>query len=97
MMDPDAELRIWIAVDGSNVVGVLPFASERMRRNQIRLLPPVTDMMYGIVPIADQDRTEEIIAAIAEDFAARPMWSTWQASSGSQRDHRGCTLSAIVS
>jgi CelD/BcsL family acetyltransferase involved in cellulose biosynthesis len=71
MMDPDAELRIWIAVDGSDVVGVLPFASERMRRNQIRLLPPVTDMMYGIVPIADQDRTEEIIAAIAEDFAAR--------------------------
>ena len=71
MMDPDVELRIWIALDGSEVVGVLPFASERMRRNRIRLLPPMTDMMYGIVPVADPDRSEEVIAAIAEDFAAR--------------------------
>jgi len=71
MMDPDVELRIWIALDGSEVVGVLPFASERMRRNRIRLLPPMTDMMYGIVPVADPDRSEEVIAAIAEDFTAR--------------------------
>ncbi len=32
MMDPDAELRIWIALDGSDVVGVLPFATEKMAR-----------------------------------------------------------------
>jgi CelD/BcsL family acetyltransferase involved in cellulose biosynthesis len=71
MMDPEVELRIWIAIDGSEVVGVLPFAVEKMRRNRIRLLPPVTDMMYGAVPIADPDRTEEVVAAIAEDFTAR--------------------------
>jgi CelD/BcsL family acetyltransferase involved in cellulose biosynthesis len=71
MMDPDVELRIWIALDGSEVVGVLPFAAERMQRNRIRLLPPVTDMMYGALPIADPDRTEEVVAAIAEDFRAQ--------------------------
>jgi CelD/BcsL family acetyltransferase involved in cellulose biosynthesis len=71
MMDPDVELRIWIALEGAEVVGVLPFAGERMRRNRIRLLPPATDMLIGILPIAEPDRTEEVIAAIAEDFTAR--------------------------
>jgi CelD/BcsL family acetyltransferase involved in cellulose biosynthesis len=71
MMDPEFELRIWIALDGLEVVGVLPFVAEKMARGRLRLLPPVTDMMYGIVPIADPGRVGEVVAAIADDFAAQ--------------------------
>jgi CelD/BcsL family acetyltransferase involved in cellulose biosynthesis len=71
MMSPDSELRIWIALDGSEVVGVLPLVAERMARQRLRLLPTATDMLYGVVPIADPDRVEEVVADIAEDFATR--------------------------
>jgi len=70
MMNPDSELRVWIALDGSEVVGVLPFVAEKMARGRLRLLPPATDMLYGVVPIADPDRSSEVVAAVAEGFAA---------------------------
>ncbi len=70
MMNPESELRIWIALEGSEVVGVLPFVAERMAQGRLRLLPPATDMLYGVVPIVDPDRSNEVVAAVAEDFAA---------------------------
>jgi CelD/BcsL family acetyltransferase involved in cellulose biosynthesis len=96
MMGADSELRIWIALDGSEVVGVLPFVTERMPRERLRLVPPATDMMYGIVPIADPDRADHVVAAIADDFAARtemvdmttiywlPEGSPWTAALGNR-------------
>ena len=96
MMGADSELRIWIALDGSEVVGVLPFVTERMPRERLRLVPPATDMMYGIVPIADPDRADQVVAAIADDFAARadlvdmttiywlPEGSPWRAAFGNR-------------
>jgi CelD/BcsL family acetyltransferase involved in cellulose biosynthesis len=71
MMDADSALRIWIALDGSEVVGVLPFVAEKMPRKRLRLVPPATDMMYGIVPVAHPDRAGEVVEAVADDFAAR--------------------------
>lgn len=71
MMGADSELRIWVALDRSEVVGVLPFVAEGMARKRQRLLPPATDMMYGVVPIADPDRAGDVISAIADDFAAQ--------------------------
>ena len=71
MMGDDSELRIWIALDGSEVVGVLPFVAEKMARKRFRLLPPATDMMYGAIPIADPDRADRVVAAIADDFTAQ--------------------------
>jgi len=69
MMSPELELRIWIAADDSRVVGVLPFVAEKMVRNRLRLLPPATDLMYGIVPIADPDCADQVAGAAADDFA----------------------------
>jgi CelD/BcsL family acetyltransferase involved in cellulose biosynthesis len=69
MMQPGSELRVWIATDGSQVIGVLPLVAETMARGRLRLLPPGTDMMYGIVPIAHPDREEEVVGAIADDVA----------------------------
>ncbi len=71
MMDADSELRIWIALEGSEVVGVLPFVAEKMARKRWRLLPPATDMMYGTVPIADPDRADQVAAAMTDEFAAQ--------------------------
>jgi CelD/BcsL family acetyltransferase involved in cellulose biosynthesis len=71
MMSPDSELRIWIATDDSEVVGVLPFVAESMARRRVRLAPPATDMMFGIVPIAATDRSSEVIGAIVDHFAER--------------------------
>lgn len=71
MMDAGSELRIWIAFDGSDVVGVLPLVAEKMARRRLRLLPPATDMMYGTVPIADPDNADLVVGAIADDFAAQ--------------------------
>ena len=71
MMSPDLELRIWIATDGSEVIGVVPFVAETMARGRLRLLPPTTDLMYGTVPIVHPDRAYEVAEAIADDFAAR--------------------------
>jgi len=71
MMGPDSELRIWVALDHSEVVGVLPFVAEKMARGRLRLLPPATNMMYGVVPIAHPDCGSEVVEAIADDFAAR--------------------------
>ena len=96
MMSPELELRVWIATDGSEVVGVLPFVAETMARGRLRLLPPNTDLMFGTVPIVDLDRATEVIEAIAEDFAAQaqsvdlasifwlPEGSPWAAALGSR-------------
>ena len=56
MMSAESELRIWVANDGPEVIGVLPFVAEPMARGRMRLLPPTTNMMYGAVPIARPDR-----------------------------------------
>jgi CelD/BcsL family acetyltransferase involved in cellulose biosynthesis len=71
MMGPDAGLQIWVATEGSEVIGVLPFVAETMAGARLRLTPPATDMMYGIVPIAHPDRAYEVAEAIAADVAAR--------------------------
>jgi len=96
MMSPGSELRIWIATDGSEVVGTLPFVAETLPRGRLRLIPPATDMMYGIVPIEHPDRTREVVEAVADDFAARsepvdqasifwlPEGSPWTAALGSR-------------
>lgn len=71
MMSPDAELRVWVATEGSKVMGVLPFAGESMGRGRLRLVPPATDMMYGIVPIADPEMASQVAEAVADDVARR--------------------------
>ena len=82
--------------DGSDVVGVLPFVAETMARGRVRLLPPLTDMMYGTVPVAHPGRAQEVAEAIAEDFAGRaeqvdlasifwlPEGSPWATAFGTQ-------------
>ncbi len=70
MMSPESELRVWIATEGPEVVGVLPFVTEPMARGRVRLLPPATNMMYGTVPIAPTDRGNEIADAVVKGFAA---------------------------
>ena len=70
MMSAESELRAcWVATDGPEVIGVLPFVAEPMARGRMRLLPPTTNMMYGTVPIARADRGREIADAVVEDFA----------------------------
>jgi CelD/BcsL family acetyltransferase involved in cellulose biosynthesis len=71
MMPPGSELRVWLALDGSDVVGVLPLVAETMVRDRLRLLPPTTEMMFGTVPIALPDRVHEVVKAVAGDFALR--------------------------
>ncbi len=71
MMSPGSELRIWIATEGSEVVGVLPFVAETLPRGRLRLIPPATDMMYGVVPIEHPDRGREVAEAVVDDFAER--------------------------
>ncbi len=96
MMHPESELRVWVATDGSQVVGVLPFVVEPIARGRVRLLPPLTDMMYGTVPVAEPGRAQEVAEAIAEDFAGRaeqvdlasifwlPEGSPWASAFGTQ-------------
>ncbi|HSZ36022.1 MAG TPA: GNAT family N-acetyltransferase [Acidimicrobiales bacterium] len=71
MMDPVSELRVWIATEGADVVAVLPFVSEPMARGRVRLIPPATDMMFGVVPVVDPDHADDAIAAVAAAIAAR--------------------------
>jgi CelD/BcsL family acetyltransferase involved in cellulose biosynthesis len=71
MKSADVALRIWIALDGAEVVGVLPFASEGMTGKRLRLVPPATDMLMGVVPIVDPERSSEAVAAVADAFAAQ--------------------------
>ncbi len=96
MMSPEVTLRIWIATDGSEVVGVLPFVSETMTRERLRFLPAATDMMFGAVPVAHPDRDREVAEFLVADFAQRSQsielaslfWlaedSPWQAAFGRQ-------------
>ena len=70
MLPSDTELRVWVASEGSAVVGVLPFVAEAMRRGRFRLLPPTTDLMFGTVPIAHPDGAERVADAVADDFVA---------------------------
>jgi CelD/BcsL family acetyltransferase involved in cellulose biosynthesis len=69
MMDPDAELRVWIATEGSRVLGVLPFVAEPMPRGRVRLVAPSTNLIYGIVPIAHPDRAAEVVPAVVDECA----------------------------
>ncbi|MGA2474368.1 MAG: hypothetical protein ABSG39_12885, partial [Acidimicrobiales bacterium] len=64
MMDRDAELRVWFAIEGTQVVGVLPLVAESMPRGRERLLPPAATFMYGSIPVADPRREREIAAAL---------------------------------
>jgi CelD/BcsL family acetyltransferase involved in cellulose biosynthesis len=68
MMDPDAELRVWIATEGPHVLGVLPFVAEPMPRG-VRLVAPSTNLIYGVVPIAEPDREAEIVGQLVDEFA----------------------------
>ncbi|MGD0748170.1 MAG: GNAT family N-acetyltransferase [Acidimicrobiales bacterium] len=69
MMSPELELRIWVATEDDQVLGVLPFVAEPMARDRVRLVAPATDMMFGAVPIAQPDRANEVARAVLEDFA----------------------------
>ena len=69
MMSPESELRVWVATEGPEVVGVLPFVTEPMARGRVRLIPPATNMMYGAVPLARADSAREIADAVVDDFA----------------------------
>ena len=71
MLPPGTELRVWVATEGTAVVGVLPFVAEPMPRGRFRLLPPTTDLMFGTVPIAHPDCAQRVADAVAEDFVAR--------------------------
>jgi CelD/BcsL family acetyltransferase involved in cellulose biosynthesis len=71
MMSADAQLHIWVALDGPEVVGVLPFVTDPMARKRLRLFPPARDMMFGVVPIAHPDCARQVTEAIADDFVAR--------------------------
>jgi CelD/BcsL family acetyltransferase involved in cellulose biosynthesis len=69
MMHRGSELRVWIATEGADVVAVLPFVAEQMARGRIRLLPPATDMILGVVPIVDPDHADHAVDAVALDVA----------------------------
>jgi CelD/BcsL family acetyltransferase involved in cellulose biosynthesis len=69
MMSPSAELRVWIATEDSEVIGVLPFVAESMGGGRLRLTPPATDMMYGVVPVADPDQASRVAEAVADEVA----------------------------
>jgi CelD/BcsL family acetyltransferase involved in cellulose biosynthesis len=68
MMDPDTELRVWIATEGQRVLGVLPFVAEPMPRGRVRLVAPSTNLMYGTVPIAHPERAAEVVQALVDEF-----------------------------
>jgi CelD/BcsL family acetyltransferase involved in cellulose biosynthesis len=70
MLPSDTELRVWVATEGTEVVGVLPFVAETMPRGRFRLLPPTTDLMFGTVPIAHPDCAVQVADAVADDFVA---------------------------
>jgi CelD/BcsL family acetyltransferase involved in cellulose biosynthesis len=70
MLPPDTELRVWVATEGTEVVGVLPFVAEAMPRGRFRLLPPTTDLMIGSVPMAHPDCAQQVADAVADDFVA---------------------------
>jgi CelD/BcsL family acetyltransferase involved in cellulose biosynthesis len=69
MMHRGSELRVWIATEGADVVAVLPFVAEQMARGRIRLLPPATDMMLGVVPMVDPDHADHAVDAVAREVA----------------------------
>ena len=71
MMAPDVQLRVWVATDGADVIGVLPLVAETMGRGRERLLPATTDLMFGTVPIARPGRELDVVDAIADDVARR--------------------------
>jgi CelD/BcsL family acetyltransferase involved in cellulose biosynthesis len=71
MLPPGTELRVWVATEGTAVVGVLPFVAETVPRGRFRLLPPTTDLMFGTVPIAHPDYAQRVTDAVADDFVAR--------------------------
>jgi len=70
MMPSGSELRIWLATEGQNVVGVLPLVAESMPQGRQRLLPPATTLMYGIIPIAEPDGELDIALALSRELAA---------------------------
>jgi CelD/BcsL family acetyltransferase involved in cellulose biosynthesis len=96
MLPPGTELRVWVATEGTAVVGVLPFVAETMPRGRFRLLPPTTDLMFGTVPIAHPDCEQRVTEAVADDFARRaaavdmatiywlPQSSPWSSALGSR-------------
>jgi CelD/BcsL family acetyltransferase involved in cellulose biosynthesis len=69
MMHRGSELRVWIATEGPEVVAVLPFVAEQMARGRLRLVPPATDMMFGVVPIVDPDHVDHAVDAVARGVA----------------------------
>lgn len=69
MMDKGSQLRVWFAIEGGCVVGVLPFVAEPLPGGRECLLPPASTLMFGSIPIAEPDREDEIAAAIVSEFA----------------------------
>jgi CelD/BcsL family acetyltransferase involved in cellulose biosynthesis len=96
MMGPDVHLRVWVATEGADVVGVLPLVAETMGRGRQRLLPATTDLMYGTVPIARAGRERAVADAVADEFVRSaesinvvsvfwlPQGSSWATAFGSR-------------
>ena len=74
MMDSDSELRVWIATEGDQVIGVLPLVAESLPRGRERLLPPAATLMYGSIPIAKPSAAREVaVALVAECVNSTPL------------------------
>jgi CelD/BcsL family acetyltransferase involved in cellulose biosynthesis len=74
MMESASELRIWIATEGDQVIGVLPFVAESLPRGRERLLPPAATLMYGSIPIAKPSSEREVAdALVAECISSTPL------------------------
>jgi CelD/BcsL family acetyltransferase involved in cellulose biosynthesis len=109
MMDPDAELRVWIATEGQRVLGVLPFVAEPMPRGRVRLVAPSTDLMYGTVPIAHPDRAADVVPAVVNEFVQQtdlvniatlewlPKGSPWTAAFRDRLDGPEWVIAAVRS
>jgi CelD/BcsL family acetyltransferase involved in cellulose biosynthesis len=69
MMPPGFELRVWVAREGEEVLGVLPLLAEAMPRGRFQLGPPATDMIFGVVPIADLKNADRVAMAVADHVA----------------------------
>jgi len=70
MMGDETELRIWVATDADRVIGVLPLVAESMPRGRERIVPAMTSLMLGVIPIAQPNREHEVATALVESFAS---------------------------
>lgn len=69
MRDDHQELRVWVATDAGQVIGVAPLVAEPMPRQKAKLGPPATNLVRGIIPLALPERASEVASLMARHMA----------------------------